>query len=355
MDLNLAGAQIYCTETAWNRQPIFDIDRDPFMMVSKSKAGIITSAFLEVFKKRADHTVLAYLERREVTPPIDDFAAQLEIAARGYALFDEGAYFYGERGRSDNALDVLDRYSKIAEASNEITRDPEARNAFFVFFDGACLRPARASTWTMSESRLFALPEVTFPRIRRTALILKKVEVGSVEALRTTASHRSDRVLMPHYLNGDETTADFRASIRVVQNSFQAVLFERRKHVLLRINLRTEELEYHLLLAKASGIRAALLPEELPTTSPISEIIIDPSDSYLSAIYLIHFSLIRTRLDKGANARWLTQGRPLKILIMGMVAALRGAGLTPAYERAARNTFALLKSGQLATPSILEM
>lgn len=354
LELCHLAAVIYCCATGWNRQPMFDIASNPYLFSTRDKRGVVTSSFLAELKKRAGHEVTSYLESgRHISPlQINNLKAIIRDAELEFPHFGSGAF--EELAADDEALDLLDRFQRIVSHMDYAAIPKSCEGRLFIYKANGKFRLAADSKKPLSYLKLFQRPGLDYPAIRKTVLGLRLRSVGSIDALRVFANHKDTSVLMPHYINGEADKREYSDKIRFVQDSVQALLLEDRQKLVVRLNMSVEEVKYYQRLSKISGIGAAMLPMELEQSKSDETFEFSPSPNYLLTLYLISFSLVRSRLDGLDPIRWLVQGRELLIMTRGIKKALIQSGLGAALREQSRRGFAGLKSGAFSLPILLE-
>jgi hypothetical protein len=353
VQMNLALAKIYSSETGWNRQPTFDIIRKPFE-ITETCYGVVTAAFLNSFKKRASHEVIGYLERGVRLQPLagENFLAALRGAAREFPKVEEGGF--EELGVGSNALQLMERFSDISERCRHFDVGHICDDNFFVYIrkDGV-LVPASTCEHAPGRYQNVKRCGVDFPAIRRTYLFLKKREVGSFFGTTVMASQSNEATLRPHYFNDDETTEDFKRSIRLPQNVMEAVILEDKPDIALILNMDADRLQWYIQISKICGLRAALLPYNTEEFAVTKKITIHPTDSYLRSVHLIHMALTVFRFSNRNPLRWKLQGRPLTALAIAIKLELKSNGLEAALKKNAKEANTSVREGKSKLPIIL--
>lgn len=353
LDLCHLVAVIYCCATNWNRQPIFDMARKPFVFENNNKVGVTTASFLSEMKIRAGHEVFAYMEsdKHLSSVELENVKSVIRAAELKYRHYDHGAF--EELDRDSEGLDVLTRFIRIVDNIPPELASQEYKNYLFVYRANGKFRSAAQSKKAISGLRLFERRGIDYPAIRRTVLNLRLRRVGSIDALSALASHDNTATLMPHYTNLDETIEGYTETIRFKQNSVQALLLKKRKKLQIRLSLSDADIEWYLMMSKISGIGAAMLPVTITRTPGGATYNLDPSPDALLTHYLIIFSLVNHRLSGFDRTRWFIQGRPQLILARGVKRAIVDAGLAAAWNREAKRGFRGLKDGTIKLPKLL--
>ncbi|WP_144243586.1 hypothetical protein [Azospirillum argentinense] len=348
-------AVVFCCDTGWNRQPILGLPRDPFIFRTRSECGIATSAFVESFKRRADHNVLAYLESAS---PVSGLAEE-----RMRREWDAATNDYDRTGRGDGIsimdrtaplLDVLDRYQQMTDVIRGFDLGRAYEKDFFVYLakSGGLFRSDGRSIRENGRGSVLARDGVSFQSLRKTYLSLRVRETGSVTATQTIAGHTSGGVLMPHYLNDADITAELDRSIRFFQNACQALILSDQS-IRVHIGLTAAELDWFRRLAEASGISAAVGLERDFTTKSTRPLYFSPTEDNLRDLFLAHKAL-RAARQQVHPGRWAVQGLPLLAAVKAIGQAVFGKGLKHAYQAVARRTQRALNAGSITLPPILE-
>jgi len=352
-----AATTVLCCDTGWNRQPMLDLPRDPFVFTSRSEVGLASGVFMASFKRRAGHEVLAFLESR-ATPSAflsenlrsiwRTTAAELDPASLedGYRLLDR-------RGAA-RTLDLLDRYREMGDAIRSFDLDRQFEDRFFLHLTGS--RGIGHDPWVrvrdLRPEGLLGREGVTFQAIRKTFLILKLNEVGSAAATLVHAGHRNSGSILQHYLNDQETIARLEQSTRFFQNACQAVLVRGRSEVEVVLGMSAADLDWYFRLAKASGIAIAAEGASDRTDAEVRTLHFAPTDDNLGDLYLAHLAL-RRACARMRPARWSVQGLPLLATVKAIGRVVCASGLRAAYRVAARRANGKLRAGEAVLPPVL--
>ena len=353
---------VFCCDTGWNKQTIFDLPRHPFVFQTREERGIATAAFVSSFKNRAGHDVLAYLDRGV---PVGGLLQEQVLAGWRSAAndFDPGGTEDGytildaqTRQGDDSLLSILERYQPMAEAIRDFDRRGTFADRFFIY------TTARSGIngddpITATDAATVDVPVrkgVSFQAVRKSFLSLKVREVGSVAALRPVAGHSRTNILMPHYLNSDDIKAELDESIRFFQNACQALIVGGNVVAGVRLDLEPTDLEWFHRLATVGGIAAAagLMAEDTSEARP-STLRFIPTDDNLRDLFLTHLALRRCR-RRITPARWKVQALPLLGAVKAIGRALFAKGLGRAYVAAARRAYADFRAGTIVLPPVVE-
>lgn len=354
---SLALAILTC-EIGWNRQPILDLPRDPFLYRSRSECGLVSSAFLQSFKARAKHDVLAYVESGKVLSGLAHEAVKAEWLASSNAFDATGnndGYSVLQHGRSDGIVDFIERFQVLVDAIRPFDIRHEHETRFFVYLTpthGLFLKPYLSP----SECSLGVLSRegVGVQSIRKTFLALKVREVGSIDAVRPIAGHAGTSVLMAHYLNTDDIKAELDESIRFFQNACQVLLLTERPHAVVELGIPQADFEWFQKLAAQAGISVAVgFREGNDMLGGSPSPVFDPTDANLRDLFLTHWAL-RSAQREMPILRWKVQGLPLLGMIKGIGRTLCAKGLRQHYRAAARKAHRELVTGDIVLPPVLE-
>ncbi|WP_141402042.1 hypothetical protein [Rhizobium subbaraonis] len=353
LDLCHLVAVIFCCATGWNRQPIFDIARDPFLLETRNKIGVTTASFFSEMKRRAGHEVVAHLDSGKHLSPLEleNVKSVIRATELEYKQYDNGAF--EELDADGEALDVLRRFKRIVDNIPLKVALQNSEDQLFLYRANSKFALASRSKKALSSLKLFERTGIDYPAIRKTVIGLRLRRVGSVEAMSALATHTGTGVLMPHYVNTDENTATYSEKIRFVHNNIQAILLRNRKKLRIRLSLPDADVDWYLQMAKISGIGAAMLPITVKRSPGEATYDLDPTPDNLLSLYLIMFSLVRQRLSGFDLTRWHIQGRPQLALARGMKLALIKCGLGAAWRHEAKRGFRGLKEGTLRLPVLL--
>lgn len=351
----------FCCGTGWNRQPIADLPRNPFLFVTRNDCGVATSAFVESFKKRAGHDVLAYLERQGQARGLAEEAIRAtwrETADNIDPMGGEGGYAVLSRtGASADLISLLERFSAMADSIRAFDRDGTHADRLFLYLtqNFGVFRKDSNVISECFDDEVLSRPGVTYRAIRKSHLALKLREVGTVSAVRPLAGHAGTGVLMPHYLNSAEIRQELDLSIRFFQNACQALIVRGTETAALRLDLSPEHLEWFSRLAAFAGISAAVGAAPNPAAAPAggSHLRFDPTPENLRDLYLTHLALRRYQAV-APRTRWRVQGLPLLGAVKAIGRTLCRKGLRKAYVTAAREAQRALLAGAVALPPVME-
>jgi len=359
-------------DTGWNLQPARDLEQNPFVFRSAESSYIAQRSFIESFKRRAGHHVLAYLGEVDVLDG-GRLSVALENWNRTTEACDPARQFDGyacletaSDGTTPTAAAILDRYMRMADALRaEFGRYSKSlfADCFWIFINGNKQPRTYASdTWAMPpavypKGSVLARPGFNFKAIRKTYLILRRQETGSIDAVRVAAGHTSSSVLMPHYLNTPPVNAELDASIRQFQDAMEAVVVREldQEQVALQLDKPASELVRLRRTADKAGITAALglldeIPDAIGPATPALRF--EPDDERLGELYLIHRKLREMQAHYPNRARFRLEFLPLLALVKAIGRELFRKHLGPGYWRAARRASWALRAQQIALPSL---
>lgn len=359
-------------DTGWNIQPARDLARDPFVFRSAEGSYVAAPSFIESFKRRAGHHVLAFLgenhqlDEGRLRAALDHWDRTIEAydPARqldGYACLEAAG-----DGSALSAADVLDRYTRMANAlraefghfSHDLFGD-----RFWIFINGN-VQPRTYASGTRAiqadvypKNSVLARPGFNFKAIRKTFLIIRRQETGSIDAVRVAAGHASSSVLMPHYLNTPVVNAELDASIRQFQDAMEAIVVRdlNQEHVALQLDRPAADLARLRRTAERAGITAALglldeVPDDAGPAPPALRF--EPDDERLGELYLIHRKLREMQAYYPNRARFRLEFLPLLALAKATGRELFRKHLGPRYWQAARRASLALRSQQIVLPSL---
>jgi hypothetical protein len=345
---------VFACDTGWNRQPILDLPRQPFVFETKDQCGIATAAFAESFKTRAGHSVMAYLDRDNLVSGLAEERVRAEWAGTVNAFNSNGE----ENGhavitRDSPMLDLLDRYRAMTEAIRSFDLHHEHTERYFVYLtpNVGLHRKEGLTISECADGDVLGRKGVTFQAIRKSFLSLKLREVGSVEALRPIAGHSRSSILMAHYVNSAEINAELDDSIRFFQNACQALILN--DHHAVEISLDPQDVEWFRRLADASGISAAVGMVDTWQSGNLRTLRFDPTAANLRDLFLTHLALRKARWQVPAG-RWTVQGLPLLAIVKAIGRTLCAKGLRSSYKTIARATYQEFTLGLIALPPVLQ-
>ena len=359
-------------DTGWNLQPARDLDQNPFVFRSAGGSYVAAPSFIESFKRRAGHHVLAFLgENHELDE--GRLRVALDHWDRTIEAYDPDRQFDGYAclevvgdGSTLSAADILDRYTRMANAlRSNFGRFSQSLfgDRFWIFINGNRQPRTYASGTRAIQSEVYpknsvlARPGFNFKAIRKTYLVLQRQETGSIDAVRVAAGHASSSVLMPHYLNTSVVNAELDASIRQFQDAMEAVVVRDldQEHVALQLDKPAADLARLRRTADRAGITAALgLLDEVPDGAgpPPPALLFEPDDERLGELYLIHRTLREMQAHYPNRARFRREFLPLLALVKAIGRELFRKHLGPRYWQAARQASLALRSQDIALPSL---
>lgn len=360
-----AAAGVLICDTGWNVQPTLDMSSEPFVFRSSQQAFIGSPVFIESFKKRAGHHVLAYLGKHEILTDRRFQSAQeiwLEtIEKDGNSANPEYAVIETEsRSGFLSALDIMARFRAVA-------------NSALALIDGlAAAKQLRKHFWICSGETGLTVPDriefgsvrpkrdgINYKAIRKSVQIIRLDDSGSVRAVSRSAGHLTTSVIMPHYLNAPHIADQLDRNIRDFQNAIQGLL---TRELELQVAARTlgmteaslERMRNH---AERAGIAAALgLVKTADRTSSDNTVIRFAAldDQNLSDLYLAHRALQELRLRTRNHARYRIHYLPMLAMAKAIGRELFRSGYGPRYVKAARSTVVALRAGSISLPFLGE-
>ncbi|WP_189041747.1 hypothetical protein [Aliidongia dinghuensis] len=353
---------VFCTDSGWNRQPIKDLPRNPYVFRTPEEIVLGSEAIISSFKTRANHEVVVYLERGEPLTGLAYMAAKEEW---GRFLQEYGSSTQSSdyltvklvtKAEDTSLLSLLERYSKMTDAIRPLDVAEACADRFFVNLTPRYgIRPATLRTAHFPSSGVLSRDGVTLMAIRKSFLTVKLHATGSVASVRPFASHTGTGVLMPHYLNSNDVREELNLQIRFHQNAVQALVLKERPDAAACLSLATADMEWYRRLASFAGIAAAIGLEGIAAGKPENGLLVfEPTFENLRELFLTHLALRRCRKRIGL-ARWAVQVLPLLAIAKAFGRALRAQGLWPAYLKAARAAHRDLKACQITLPVVMEV
>jgi len=363
----LSALGVLLCDTGWNLQPARDLRRNPFAFRSVQHACIATESIIEAWKERAGHWVTAALgERGEVDAQRAPVA--LERWEETVAVVDpddvrDGYACLSRRppGSEVSTIDILDRYAVMAEALRTEFGDRSAGllgNAFWVCFTVAptprtYMYDTQRLTTVFKRDRILGRKGLTNRSIRRTWLILKRIESGSFAATRAMAGQVSTGVLMPHYLNTPTVNAELDESIAQFQAALEGIVTRDLDQgtVVERLGKSVAYLERMRRVADRSGLTATLgLAQDDKSDKPSGHLHFRATNQRLEELYLIHRKLRHMQTHYANRTRFRLDFLPLLALAKAIGREVFAAHLGPRYRSAARRMSNALRAGEIALP-----
>jgi len=352
----------FCVDTGWNRQSIEELPRNPYVFSTVDGVAIASSTFIVSFKGRANHDVFAHLERNA---PVEGLLrANVEASwVSSVAEFDPSGRELGyaviktnNGKKADSLLDLLDRYERMANAIRPFDLDGRWADRFLLHLTyNNGMRSSNGGKVRAAPDDVMSRDGVTFMAIRKSRLALALRETGSVAGTRPFAGHVRTNVLMPHYLNSADISAELDEKIRFFQNSLQAIAAKKSRNAAIRLELEPADFDWFRRLARYSGIAAAVACEEnsSPGTAGRAYLGFAPTPENLRELYLTHRALRACPARIGLE-RWRIQGLALLAAVKAIGRAVFANGLRPAYVKAARKAFRDLRDAKIVLPIVLE-
>jgi hypothetical protein len=363
-----SGMGLLICDTGWNYQPARDLPRDPVLFRSASTAFVGGSAFIESFKKRAGHHVLAWLAenqeasggRLEAAMGVWNEAVRADDPQGfqdGYAGLQSGA-----RHGSYSTLDVLDRFRTMADAARTTIGSHASREVLENFWVSLTPRGGQFGALKNYVERgleicfpgsIVARPGFNFQAVRKSVLLLRRDEAGTIGAVRVAAGHTGTSVLMPHYLNTPSVNTELDASIREFQDVLEAVLVQKfeRKDLSALLGKSKEKLERLRALANRSGVASTLgLIKGAESEDGSLKITFSPTDEKLFELYMIHRKLRRLLAEHPNRGRARMDFVPMLAYVKALGRECFRKGLGPQYKAAARLAAQQLRDGTMVLP-----
>ena len=361
---------VFACDTGWNVQPIKDLARNPYVFHSTDAAFLAEDAFVESFKRRAGHHVVAYLGNGHDVSAAKTAVMRERWAEAVQADGRESAYAMLEREAGDagqSALEVIEAYRGMAEDLRKaIGEQASPGPGLWVYVSTRDMVrnlmefASNAGPTGGGAARIYPAGSVLkrkgfgFRSIRKTWLIVNRHDTGSVHATRAAASHTSTSVLLPHYLNTPSVNAELDESVRQFQDAMQALIVRDREDVaMVRLGVPLDQIERLRRIADEAGITAALgLDQREEADTSVAPLTFHPTAENLKELFLIHRELRRIQ-SEGANImRFRARHLPLLALCKAIGHKVFARHLGPAYRSAARAAVADVRNGVLSAPSI---
>ena len=352
----VAAGGIFSAETGWNKQSTFDLPRRFVAFKTEDgTAAVGDAAFVASFKRRAGHHVLATINRTPARGLVleNALAHWNEASADGHG---SGEVLDGRR--SGRALEVLERYARLAEASRLLDPKCAASDLLFVF---PCTRADYADDFIDRRSHRIALlggailtrGGVGFKVLRASRVNVDHGELGCAQAVAERAGQRRASTAMRHYLRTAVSRDVWDAHIRFFHDACQAVLLDGRPQAVAIVGLEPKAVAWCRHLASASGIALAgevFAPPE-DGGSAVETFGFRPTDGNLRDLYIARRALRRAVLNMPPRA-WAVRCMPLLALLGAVRKALCDKGLLPPYLAAARAANRDLAVGLVALPPV---
>ncbi len=364
-----AAIGVLLCDTGWNLAPVLALSSDPYVFRSSTETFLAEPGFIEAFKARAAHHVIAYLGERTVSGGALECLTQhwARVAADydpnddsiGYARLS----FATERDEP-STIDVLERYRRMADTFRAEAGKPAERTSFWPYINST-----DDPHWGPWARRHGAVPdqrdepnratniadrrEVANRSIRKSFLLLKRHDTGSFEITRAVAQHKSTAVLMPHYFNSPHMSSVLDQSIRHFQDAVESVVVGNLdgQVVLLHLEKTGEDIARLRRLADQAGITASLgLAGPAVEAETAGLLYYEPSDANLRELYLTHRKLRQMQARYANRLRFRVEFLPLLALTKAIGREICGKGNRGRYRRAARQAAAALQAGQEALP-----
>jgi len=348
----------FCCDTGWNQQPMQDLPAEPFLMRTDTECGLATAAFVASYKKRAQHGVLAYLDRPATVSGLskENSNALWRATAVDFDPSDRrDGYAMLRKDKVGGLLDLIDRYRAMTDAIRPYDQLGDFKDKFFVHMTvGDGLRTQRGPISRLRSRGVLGRTDLSFQAIRKSVLSLTFWELGTVAATRVVAGQRSTSVLLRHYLNSDDIKAEMDQAVRLFQNILQGLVVGDREDASSLLGVPDDVLRWFRRLGTVSGVAAAVgRTPPVPSGPPREALCFDPSDENLRDLFLAHRSLRRTQ-GRMPPGRWRVQGLPLLAAVKAVGKVLHSKGLGASYLAAARRARRELADGSVALPPLLE-
>jgi len=355
-----AAVGVLICDTGWNRQPMLDLSISPFVFQSYDKAFLATPTFIQSFKKRAGHHVIARLGEvmtdRHVEEAQAAWGETVEMDGNPlnphYAVLD-----LATESKHLSSVEILRRYRAVADITlAAVAGLPSARSLGRHFWihsgEQGLMKPKRMDISWAKLSR----KEVTYRGIRKTLQITRLDESGSVLAVSRGAGHTRTNVIMPHYLNAPHINAQLDQSIRDFQNAIQGLVTREldQKVVATALQITEGNLVEMRRSADQSGITAAL--GLFIEDDNIDHVVFrfQASNDRLTELYLVHRALQELRGRTRNHARYRLRYLPMLAMVKAIGRELFQSGQGPRYVKLARVAHANLRRGEIALPFLGE-
>lgn len=348
----LAAKLIIVCDKGWNRQPIESIPAAVFAFRIFDEYGICSASFLQVFKNRAGHDVLALIEHgsAESTGRREKILAAWDSAeaAAEWAEHDERSLLKA----TDPSFIAIEMLRPLVEALRDCRDVAGAGKLFFRFlsWSGGLStndRDVRASF----RGGILGTVGVTFPAIRKAVLRLRLRQIGSIGGVRPHAGHIGPNVLLANYFNSPDTIKELWQSTRFFQNAVQALVMD-QVGTALNLNVTDEHHNWFLRLANTSGVASAVgFGVSIPISGPRT-FRFEPTPDRIRGLISLHVALIIERRSM-PRTRWALMGIPLLGFVIAVRRKLKEAGLSTLLRQASRQFMSDFRAGR-AVPTRLE-
>ncbi len=357
----VAGAVgVFICDTGWNLQPTLDLPAQPFLFQSTDKAYIGTSLFIESFKNRAGHHVLAHLDGDSPSDGrwLDDGLRlwRESVDAEGKPLDPQHAVIdtIREDGQP-SVLDILHRFRTVREVSLDAVAGHHGHNplreCFWIHSGERGL--IKADSLNMAFAKL-GRKGINSRAIRKSVMAVRHDEAGSVRGAALAAGHRGTGVIMPHYLNSSYINAQLDQNIRAFQNAIQGLMTRSMdpSKVATMLGITVGDLEAMRIHAWKAGIIAALGLLEYQEDGGNSFVVKFPASdpARLSELYLTHKALRQLGHRMASQKRWRIRYLPMLAMAKAIGREVFRSGHGAAYRKCARAANAALTAGIASLP-----
>lgn len=341
----LAAKIIIACDKGWNRQPIESIPPEIFAFRIFDDYGICSASFLQVFKNRAGHDVLALIEHGKIESP---GRKEKIIAAWEGAEGDAKWLEQDERcllKATDPSFVALELLRPLVEALNICSADPEVGKVFFKHISWSHGVSTNDSDVRASfKGGILGTAGVTFPAIRKAVLRLHLKEIGSIAGVRPFAGHVAQQVLVKSYFNCPDTRRELWESTRFFQNAVQALILD-QIGASWKLNVSDEQHDWFLRLAHASGIASAVgFGVSIPISGP-QTFRFEPTPDGIRGLVSLHASLVLKRRLM-PRLWWAMTGIPLLGFVIAVRRKLKEAGFAVSLRQETRKFMGDLRSGR---------
>lgn len=356
--MTAAAIGIYICDTGWNVQPTLDLAADPVLFSTPNQSYLAAPVFVEAFKKRAGHYVLAYLgEGNSLSGARLETAAQIwrDTIDQDGSSQDQHHAVLDRRAAPNTltALDVLGRYRVVADEYRGLLG---ARK-----IDG----PPPSVLWKYNSAHPPGLDRAqirfhgaTYRSIRKTVQLIRWEDSGSMRAVARSAGQTGTAVIMPHYLNAPHVNAKLDQSIRDFQNAMQGVVVRdlEQESVAEILGISVGTLEAARRHAQRAGIAAVLgLNSRRDESRERFVIPFSPQDPVsLERLYLVHRSLRELQRYARNHARFHLRFMPMLAIAKAIGREVSRTGFGRAYLYAARSANKKLRAGEIELPFLGE-
>lgn len=339
---------IFCCDHGWNLQPIWDIPKDVFFFQVEGSIAVGSLNFIQSFKNRAGHEVIALMERSSSLPLlVKDRVMHFWDATTEEEPWDKNDQ-HAMMDEAGEAYAAIQKIKPLVDAARSFSRSQELAERFFVHLSDRSgvsgFQESLTIRGTFDEVPL-NIEGMSFPAIRKSFQQLTLREVGSVEGLRPISGHFGTDILQRSYVNSEDVVREVLESVRFFQNALQALVAS-ASGISGELRMTRETFEWFFNLAQFSGIAGAIgFGASTPSDPNFYVYNFDPSDESLRSLLLVHLSVKHARKTM-EPAKFAIYGVPRLGFIRALEGKLREAGLSPLVRKIARQVITDFRAGE---------